>query len=57
MPTVTRWAEAVEIVRRLQSENRLEDKRRECAAWWHDYKPRLAGNVADFVKRALGGEA
>lgn len=56
MPTITRWAEAVEIVRHLQSENRLEDKRRECEVWWHDYKSRLAGNVADFVTRALGGE-
>jgi hypothetical protein len=57
MPTVTRWTEAVEIIRGLQKDDRIEETRLACHAWWQDYKLRLAANLTDFVKRALGGAA
>jgi hypothetical protein len=53
MPTVTRWAETVEIVRRMQKEDRLEETRRECHAWWQSFKPRLVQSVDDFIRRVL----
>lgn len=57
MPTVTRWSEAIDIVRHLLKEDRIEQTRRECHAWWLAYKERLAGDVADFARHVLGGSS
>jgi len=55
IPNVMRWREAVELVRQLQAEDRIEALRQTCAAWWQAYKPRLAEEMQDFIHRALGG--
>jgi hypothetical protein len=53
MPTVTRWREAVDLVRALMTEDRIEATRQACFAWWQDYKPRLTHAVRGFIDATL----
>lgn len=53
IPTVSNWREGASLVRQLDAANDIERVRAECAEWWITYKIRLAGTIAQFIKRAL----
>jgi hypothetical protein len=53
IPTITRWAEAIDLVRHMHKEDRIAHTQDICIAWWRDYKSRLEERVADFVGAAL----
>ena len=50
---VTRWAEAVELVRHMHKEDRIAHTQDVCSTWWRDYKSRLEARVADFIGDVL----
>ncbi len=50
IPTLSDWSEAPEMIRDLQSADRLETKRAQCHAWWRHYKGHLAARIAGLMR-------
>jgi hypothetical protein len=53
IPTVAGWPEAAALVAQWKAAQDLEPLRASCAAWWNSFKPKLAQDTSDFVKRKL----
>jgi hypothetical protein len=50
LPTIADWSEAPDLIRDLQSGERLETKRAQCHAWWRHYKGHLAARIAGLMR-------
>jgi len=53
IPTITRWAEAIDLVRHMHKEDHIAHTQAMCTSWWQDYKTRLEHRVAAFIRDAL----